>query len=181
MPRSYIYRRAGKFWHDVASRRGALRRLASYCELGFREQIWGCCMVVVHVLVRCTCILEFHGVMNDTCTCMSYRMYKSSLERVSNAVRGCIDGELRHESAMNIILRFLAKYVVKMHKMATKTGLLRKKTAFSLSHSLSTFDNDALFTTVIDALKTSPQFQVAPLIRRNTFYLGAHAPKAYVR
>ena len=37
---------------------------------------------------------------------------KSSLERVSNAVRGCIDGvyrELRHESAMNIILRFLAK------------------------------------------------------------------------
>ena len=117
-------------------------------------------------------------MMNDTCTCMSgmsYRMYKSSLERVSNAVRGCIDGELRHESAMNII------YVVKMHKMATKTGLLRKKTAFSLSHSLSTFDNDALFTTVIDALKTSPQFQVAPLIRRNTFYLGAHAPKAYVR
>ena len=37
---------------------------------------------------------------------------KSSLERVSNVVRGCIDGvyrELRHESAMNIILRFLAK------------------------------------------------------------------------
>ena len=37
---------------------------------------------------------------------------KSSLERVSNAVRGCIDGayrELCHESAMNIILGFLAK------------------------------------------------------------------------
>ena len=37
---------------------------------------------------------------------------KSSLGRVSNAVRSCIDGvyrELRHESAMNIILRFLAK------------------------------------------------------------------------
>ena len=36
---------------------------------------------------------------------------KSSLERVSNAVSGCIDGvycELHHESAMNIILRFLA-------------------------------------------------------------------------
>ena len=29
-----LYRRAGKFWKDVASRRGALRRLVSYCELG---------------------------------------------------------------------------------------------------------------------------------------------------
>ena len=41
-----------------------------------------------------------------------YELAKSSLERVSNAVRGCIDGvyhELRYESAMNIILRFLAK------------------------------------------------------------------------
>ena len=37
---------------------------------------------------------------------------KSSLERVSNAERGCIDSiyrELRHKSAINIILRFLAK------------------------------------------------------------------------
>ena len=32
-----LYRHAGKFWHDVASRRGALRQLASYCELGFRR------------------------------------------------------------------------------------------------------------------------------------------------
>ena len=38
---------------------------------------------------------------------------KSSLERVSNAVRSYIDGvyrELHHESVMNIILRFLAIY-----------------------------------------------------------------------
>ena len=34
-----FYRRAGKFWHDVASRRGTLRRLASYCELGLRRRI----------------------------------------------------------------------------------------------------------------------------------------------
>ena len=41
-----------------------------------------------------------------------YELAKSSLERVSNAVHGCIDGvyrELRYESGMNIILRFLAK------------------------------------------------------------------------
>ena len=31
-----IYHRAGKFWHDVASRCGTLRRLVSYCELGFK-------------------------------------------------------------------------------------------------------------------------------------------------
>ena len=40
-------------------------------------------------------------------------MDKSSLERVSNAVCDCIDNihcELCHESAMNVILRFLAKY-----------------------------------------------------------------------
>ena len=30
-----LYCRAGKFWHDVASRHGALQQLASYCELGF--------------------------------------------------------------------------------------------------------------------------------------------------
>lgn len=53
--------------------------------------------------------------------------------------------------------------------MATKTGLLRKKTVVSLLHSLLTFDNDALFATIIDALKTSPQFQVMLLIRRNAF------------
>ena len=31
-----LYRHAGKFWHDIASRRGALQRLASYCELGLK-------------------------------------------------------------------------------------------------------------------------------------------------
>ena len=36
-----LYHRAGKFWHDVASRRGALRRLASYCELGFTVYLAG--------------------------------------------------------------------------------------------------------------------------------------------
>ena len=34
-----FYRRAGKFWHDVVLRRGALWRLASYCELGFTRVV----------------------------------------------------------------------------------------------------------------------------------------------
>ena len=51
------------------------------------------------------------------CETIIYILYssKSSLGRVSNAVCGCIDNiycELCHESAMNIILRFRAKYVL---------------------------------------------------------------------
>ena len=64
-----------------------------------------------------TATTELHRVRSLTIILLAFMhsllLFKSSLERVSNAVPGCIDGvyrKLRHESAMNIILRFLASY-----------------------------------------------------------------------
>ena len=39
-----LYRCAGKFWHDDASCCRALRRLASYCELGFMCLVVSVCV-----------------------------------------------------------------------------------------------------------------------------------------
>ena len=53
-----LYCHAGKFWHDVASRRGALQQLASYCELGF-----------IHVAIVVSYLLVFALMLTDTLLC----------------------------------------------------------------------------------------------------------------
>ena len=52
-----LYRRAGKFWHDVASRHGALRRLASYCELGLSVCVCVCVLCMCECVCVCMCVL----------------------------------------------------------------------------------------------------------------------------
>ena len=52
--------------------------------------------------------------------------------------------------------------------MATKTGLLNRKTVQRLAGSVAIVNELELFAVVLEAMKHSPQFSM-PLLQRNTF------------